>query len=83
MSFATLISGDRVLRGDEFGARVARAVGALDDSGLQPGDVVAILMRNDFSFLEISLAAITAGIVAIPLNWHAIQIGRASCRERV
>jgi long-chain acyl-CoA synthetase len=71
MSFATLISGDRVLPGDDLAARVALAAGALDSCGLRPGDVVAILMRNDFPFLEISLAAMTAGITAIPLNWHA------------
>ena len=39
--------------------------------GLKAGDAVAVLMRNDIAFLEVSLAAIEIGAYAVPINWHA------------
>ncbi|QBY56522.1 MULTISPECIES: acyl-CoA synthetase [Burkholderiales] len=68
---ATLISGDRSLDGEALEQRVLRAAGGLAAWGLLPGEVVAILMRNDFPILEVMLAANRAGILAVPLNWHA------------
>jgi long-chain acyl-CoA synthetase len=38
--------------------------------GLVAGDVVGILMRNDFPVFEVALAAERIGVVAVPLNWH-------------
>ncbi len=67
---ATLISGDRSLPGDQLERRVLQAAGALEALGLQPGDVVALLMRNDFPFIEATFAADRMGLVAVPLNWH-------------
>lgn len=68
---ATLISGDRSLPGEVLEQRVLRLAGAFEAMGLQPGDVVALLMRNDFPVIEASLAADRTGLVAVPLNWHA------------
>jgi long-chain acyl-CoA synthetase len=68
--FADLVSGDRTLSGDELAERVSRLASALVEMNLRPGDNVAILMRNDFAFLELTMAAQRVGIVAIPLNWH-------------
>ena len=71
MSFATLVSGERVLPGNELQERVFKVAGGFGSLGLADGDVIAILMRNDFPFLEISLAASIAGITAVPINWHS------------
>nr|WP_015061612.1 acyl-CoA synthetase [Ralstonia pickettii]AFK33099.1 acyl-CoA synthetase [Ralstonia pickettii]AFR43894.1 AMP-dependent synthetase and ligase [uncultured bacterium] len=85
--YATLISGSRSLDGDTLAQRVLRAAGGLAAWGLRPGDVVAILMRNDFPVLEMTLAANRAGIVAVPLNWHAnrdeIAFILEDCKARV
>jgi len=71
MTFATLMSGQRILPGQELQRRVLRIAGGLDALGLSEGDVIAILMRNDFPFVEITLAASMAGISAVPINWHS------------
>jgi long-chain acyl-CoA synthetase len=68
---ATLISGERSLAGPELDARVLRAAGGLQALGLAPGDVIGILMRNDFPVIELTFAAERAGLVPVPLNWHA------------
>ncbi len=39
--------------------------------GLGAGDTIAVLMRNDIAFLEVSLAAVEIGAYAVPINWHA------------
>ncbi len=69
-ALASLVSGDRILAGDALALRVKQTAGGLAELGLAPGDVVALLMRNDFAFIEVSLAAESAGLVAVPLNWH-------------
>ncbi|HVR53592.1 MAG TPA: AMP-binding protein [Pseudorhodoferax sp.] len=70
-NLATLASGGRVLPGDQLEQQVRQAAGALRALGLVPGDVVCMLMRNDFPVLELALAADRVGVVAVPLNWHA------------
>lgn len=70
---ASLISGERRLAGHELDARVLRAAGGLRALGLAPGDVIGILMRNDFPVIELSLAAERIGLVPVPLNWHATE----------
>jgi long-chain acyl-CoA synthetase len=60
-----------MLPGAELGDRVSRIAGGFNSLGLAEGDVLAILMRNDFPFVEITLAASMAGISAIPINWHS------------
>ena len=68
---ATLISGDRERPGVELESRARRVAGGLTALGLVPGDVVAVLMRNDFPVVELALGAEMSGIVGVPLNWHA------------
>jgi acyl-CoA synthetase (AMP-forming)/AMP-acid ligase II len=48
--------------------RVARLAGALQASGLQPGDRVAILMLNNHRYLELYYAVPWAGGIVMPLN---------------
>jgi len=70
-NLATLMSGSRVLPGEQLQHRVGQAAGAMRALGLEPGHVVCMLMRNDFPILEVALAAERIGVVAVPLNWHA------------
>ncbi len=65
-----IVSGERVRSRQEFGVRVRRIAGGLRAFGVEPGDSVAILMRNDIAFLETSFAAMTLGAYAVPVNWH-------------
>ena len=67
---ALIISGERSITRAEMMARVRRAASGFAARGVKPGDCVALLLRNDFSFLEASLAATTLGGYAVPINWH-------------
>ncbi len=48
--------------------RAARLAGGLRGAGLQPGDRIALVMRNHPAYLELFLAAWHAGLVAVPVN---------------
>lgn len=52
---------------DEYALRAATGLRAL---GVQPGDAIALLLRNDFAFFEATFAAQSAGVYAVPINWH-------------
>lgn len=67
---ADLISADRNLSHAELNERVRHAAGLLDAHGIGPGDAVAFMLRNDFAFFEVSLAAAMVGAYALPINWH-------------
>ena len=68
--FADLVSGDRTLSGDELAARVSQVASGLISLGLTPGDNIAIMMRNDFAYFEVTLAAQQVGVATISVNWH-------------
>ena len=65
-----ILSGDRRLAQAELGARVLRAAGGFRGLGIGPNDAVALMLRNDFAFLEAAMAANHAGAYAVPVNWH-------------
>ena len=65
-----IISGARRLTRAALQARVRRAASGFAALGIRPGDCVALLLRNDFPFLEASLAASMLGGYAVPINWH-------------
>ncbi len=48
-------------------ASVARGLRAL---GLQPGDAVAMCLRNSAAVYQLMLATSQAGLYLVPLNWH-------------
>ena len=72
-----LVSGTRCLGHAELDRRQRRAAAGLLELGIQAGDCIAILMRNDIAFMEASFAAQTLGAYAVPINWHfkAEEIG--------
>ena len=73
-----VLRGERLLwRYRELADRVARLAGHLRTLGLAPGDRVAIVMRNDVSYLESLYAVWWAGLAAVPINakLHAGEVG--------
>lgn len=48
----------------------SRAAAGFQQLGLQEGDSIALLMKNDFVFFEVSHAAGLLGLYTVPLNWH-------------
>lgn len=54
----------------EFFERSARIATGLRAMGIRPGDRIAIVMRNEPAFLEITAAAASIGVSAVPVNWH-------------
>ena len=62
--------GKSTLSAPRFEARVRQAAGALVARGIAEGDRVAVVLRNDLAFLEVSLAARRIGALLIPVNWH-------------
>ncbi len=67
---SALLSGDRKLDAPAFDERALRAASGFTDLGVRQGECVALLLRNDFAFLEASLAAVRIGAYAVPINWH-------------
>jgi long-chain acyl-CoA synthetase len=65
-----IISGEREITQDELMARVARAAGGFASLGIGENDAVALMLRNDFPFIEASMAAPAVGAYAVPINWH-------------
>lgn len=65
-----LVSDARHLDAAVFQDRVRRVANGLLGMGLPEGACVALLLRNDFAFLEASLGAQKAGLYPVPINWH-------------
>ena len=65
-----IISGDRRISYPEIFARAARAATGLKQLGVADGTPVAMMLRNDFAFFEVSSASSTLGSPVVPINWH-------------
>jgi long-chain acyl-CoA synthetase len=64
-----LFEGERQVRDyGDLADRVARLAGAFAAAGLQPGDRIALFMRNHPAYLEAMYAAWWAGLAIVPLN---------------
>ncbi|MEU7812791.1 AMP-binding protein [Pseudonocardia sp. NPDC049154] len=66
---AVVIDG-RVRERGSVRARGARAATAFVSYGITPAQTVALLLRNDFAFLEATIGASLSGAYSVPLNWH-------------
>ncbi|WP_116024100.1 AMP-binding protein [Thermomonospora umbrina] len=55
---------------DELRARAARIAAGLDALGVGAGDRVAVMLRNEPAFLEVTEAAGLLGALPVPINWH-------------
>ena len=65
-----IISGERYLSAGALNVNAARAASALHSAGVWQGDVVALLLRNDFAFFEATRGATLLGATTVPMNWH-------------
>ncbi len=65
-----IVSGATVRPVAAVNERAARIASGLAALGIGPGTAVAILMRNEISFIECSLGTAMLGAWAVPLNWH-------------
>ena len=65
-----IISGERYLNQDALAHNAAKAATALHSVGVWQGDVVALLLRNDFVFFEATRGATLLGATTVPMNWH-------------
>ena len=54
----------------ELHRRASAVAGLLRARGIQPGDVVALLMKNSAAFVELALAVSHAGAVLLPINYR-------------
>lgn len=66
----TVICGTRVRSQRESHQRAGRLAAAIKARGIHPGERVALVMRNDIEFLEVSLAVASCGGNPVPVNWH-------------
>lgn len=54
----------------ELQRRVEAVAGLIASRGVQPGQVVALLMKNSAAFIELALAITRAGAVLLPINYR-------------
>lgn len=70
MGSKTIFLDKRAVAVDTVQTNAAKAARGLDSLGVREGDTVALLLRNDFSFIEATLAAALLGAYCVPINWH-------------
>ena len=70
MTTSQIILDDRSVDRDAVLANAARAAGGLEAVGVREGDAVALLLRNDFAFIEATQACALLGAYCVPINWH-------------
>ncbi len=66
-----VLSDRRLVTTAELHERAAGAAAGFRAVGVEAGDSVALLLRNDVSFVEAMLAAVRVGASPVPLNWHS------------
>ena len=70
MTKGLIISGERELSREQLFVRASRLSTGFDELGIGPGDSVALMLRNDFPFFEVTVAVGRLGGHAVPINWH-------------
>ena len=66
----TLILGDTTYPWIDIVDRGARAATGLAEFGVNKNDSIALLLRNDPPFFEVTTAAQRLGAYSVPINWH-------------
>ena len=67
---ATIWQSNQQYRSEDINLRAARAASGFATHGVSAGDAVAIMLRNDLSFFEVSAAAGLLGAYVVAVNWH-------------
>src|SRR5438552_9562804 len=70
LSGGRVMSGEREIAHQTLMGRALRAASGFAALGIEPGDAVALVLRNDFPFFEASYAAQMLGAYCVPVNWH-------------
>ncbi|WP_378741686.1 AMP-binding protein [Nocardia brasiliensis] len=87
MSAPTITCAGRVRPQPEAHQRAGRLAAALVAAGVARGDRVAIMLRNDIEFLEVSLAIASCGANPVPINtrWQAPEVAHvlSDCGARL
>jgi long-chain acyl-CoA synthetase len=82
-----VISGHRHVEGEAMLAQARRAAAGFRQMGIQPGEAVALLLRNDIAFFVATLGAQAAEAYPVPINWHGksedVAYVLRDCRARV
>ena len=65
-----IVSGTRRIDTDDLQDRIARAATGFASLGIGQDDGVAMCLRNDAEFFEVSLGAGAIGAYPVPINWH-------------
>ena len=68
--FPTLSFGNEEFTPQEMSARSAQVAGAMTAIGLNEGDTIALMLRNEPALMDVMLAARQLGLYFTPLNWH-------------
>ncbi len=66
-----ILSGRRECGLEDVAVSAARAAQGFSETGIGPGDAIALILRNDIAFFEASTAAMLIGAYPVPINWHA------------
>jgi long-chain acyl-CoA synthetase len=67
---ADLIFAGRRRAGDDIAARARCLAGGLARMGVDDGDVIAVMLRNDPVYIDVIEACRVAGCYYCPINWH-------------
>jgi long-chain acyl-CoA synthetase len=62
--------GEREIPHEELRTEAARTAAGLVAAGVRHGDRVALVLRNEPTFLSLSAACGLVGAVPVPVNWH-------------
>jgi long-chain acyl-CoA synthetase len=65
-----VLRGERFVSLEELRARALRAAAGLRSLGVDAGDGIALLLRNDHELFEALFAASYVGATSTPINWH-------------
>jgi long-chain acyl-CoA synthetase len=62
--------GGREIPHDQLRTEAARTAAGLVEAGVRHGDRVALVLRNEPTFMSLSAACGLIGAVPVPVNWH-------------
>ncbi len=65
-----LLAGERTLSKAQLLQQGASVAKKLIDAGLQEGDAIALILRNDFAYFVMHDAARYGSFNIVPVNWH-------------
>ena len=67
---SNVVLGDQLLSQAEIRTRAAYAAAGFRTLGVDRGDAIALLLRNDIPFFEVLTAAQHLAAYSVPINWH-------------